>query len=275
MNNRDWFDHFLSPERCLEVQRCQRYSGHPDWRIVDRVIPDHILYVVLQGSIAARIDGKAERWETGQAAWVGPGIRQYAEPGGDMPLRFFVLRVFIGKQDGEALAAPSEPLLQEMPAGLLSCLDECADLHVLPGELQRVRFRCRLAEAFALMLEQGRAQRRPPGLHAHQRQALQAWFMTHLAEAPSAQDLARVAEVSPATFRRRFQVSFGCSPREWISQERLRQASELLLEGGGSVQQVALECGYESLPSFTRLFSRRFGCSPASWRERAGRNPVE
>jgi AraC-like DNA-binding protein len=109
----------------------------------------------------------------------------------------------------------------------------------------------------------------PAGLSASRQQQLRQWLRSHIAHHPTASDLAQVVGLSLHYFRQQFQTSFQCSPREWIRQERLHFAADLLLDSDESVQDIAWHCGYQSVSSFSRLFRQQFQVSPRQWRQQA------
>ncbi|WP_263140647.1 helix-turn-helix transcriptional regulator [Pseudomonas sp. RIT-PI-AD] len=72
---------------------------------------------------------------------------------------------------------------------------------------------------------------------------------------------ARRANTSEKTLMRAFQRETGMSFRQW--RRRLRLLSALQpLEGGASVTQAALGCGYESPSAFIAAFRELFGATP-------------
>ena len=154
----------------------------------------------------------------------------------------------------QLLSAPHASLVRDVPNSLLTALDDCADLVRMPGALQRHRLRWRLADCFAQIFEASEQRQQVNGLSQSQRRSMQHWLAEHIAHDPQAADLAQLTGLSPATFRRRCQATFGCSPRQWISNERLRLVGEQLLENNEQFtkwpQPAAL-----SAPSFTRLFT--------------------
>ncbi|MFW5829391.1 MAG: helix-turn-helix transcriptional regulator [Planctomycetota bacterium] len=79
-------------------------------------------------------------------------------------------------------------------------------------------------------------------------------------------DLADACGLGLGHFRRLFKTTFGCSPRAWLAEQRIRHAADLLRESDISVDDLAQACGYESTPAFTRCFKRIMGQAPGQWR---------
>ncbi|MFL1915903.1 cupin domain-containing protein [Plesiomonas shigelloides] len=76
--------------------------------------------------------------------------------------------------------------------------------------------------------------------------------------------LAQGAGMSRARFAEHFQRLIGQSPLAYLTQLRMTQACQQLLQGQ-SVLAVALSNGYSSQTAFSRAFVRAIGMSPARW----------
>lgn len=79
--------------------------------------------------------------------------------------------------------------------------------------------------------------------------------------------LARRAEISPSQLERDFRRVFALTPQQFHQRARIDRALELL-EGDGSIAQVAHACGYADHSAFTRRFRDLVGISPRDWRRR-------
>ncbi|PXX99936.1 helix-turn-helix transcriptional regulator [Halomonas sp. LBP4] len=78
--------------------------------------------------------------------------------------------------------------------------------------------------------------------------------------------LARIADLSRAHFSRRFSRAVGMAPGEYLMQERMRRAAELLARRDASVKAVALSLGFYDPNYFAKAFRRAFGLSPREFR---------
>jgi len=79
-------------------------------------------------------------------------------------------------------------------------------------------------------------------------------------------DIARAACLSTYHFHRLFKETFGETPHEFITGQRLSRARRLLAEGELPITGVCNACGFESPASFSALFRRHFGASPRAFR---------
>jgi transcriptional regulator GlxA family with amidase domain len=101
-----------------------------------------------------------------------------------------------------------------------------------------------------------------------------AWAQECLAEPLSIADLAARAHMSPRTFARRFREIVGSTPHQWLLDQRLRAAEELLERTNHSVESVARAVGLGSSESMRRHFLARRGVSPAVYRQNFRFNPT-
>ncbi len=62
------------------------------------------------------------------------------------------------------------------------------------------------------------------------------------------------------------QKSFGCSPLQYLHQQRLHHGEWLLRVTSKSLQQVSEECGYGDYSQFYKQFLKVYGISPKQWR---------
>jgi AraC family transcriptional activator FtrA len=95
---------------------------------------------------------------------------------------------------------------------------------------------------------------------------LLAWVRRHLEQDLTIADLAAKARMSRRTFIRRFEEATGVSPGEWVLQERVAQARNLLEATKLSIEQVATTIGFGSTDTLRHHFRRRFNTSPARYR---------
>ena len=54
----------------------------------------------------------------------------------------------------------------------------------------------------------------------------------------------------------------------WVSNYRLRRSAELIVGTDRKINEIAISCGYNDLPTFTRAFKRQFGVTPSEYRKK-------
>lgn len=68
--------------------------------------------------------------------------------------------------------------------------------------------------------------------------------------------------VSPRQLQRSFRSGLSCAPRDWLREQRLQKARQLL-STAPSVKHVAYALGFRQESQFCRDFKARFGHSPS------------
>lgn len=79
-------------------------------------------------------------------------------------------------------------------------------------------------------------------------------------------ELSDMFSICKSSLNRRFKKAVGCSAREYHSFMRLNCAKDMLLNTGGSVEEIAESCGFSSANYFSLIFKRNVGLSPRQFR---------
>ncbi|WP_147915477.1 AraC family transcriptional regulator [Ruania zhangjianzhongii] len=98
-----------------------------------------------------------------------------------------------------------------------------------------------------------------PALRALHAQPAQDWTV---------ETLAHRAQVSRATFARRFAEVMGEPPISYLAGWRLCLAADLLQDGDDTLESIARQVGYSSAYAFSAAFTREYGIRPSRYRTR-------
>jgi len=100
------------------------------------------------------------------------------------------------------------------------------------------------------------------------RQLLQVtdYINAHLAEDIKLTDLAQLVGISQFHFSRLFKQSIGVPPHQYVLQQRLEQAKQLLKETELPVMEIALLCGFSSHSHLGKWFRQHTGMTPKVYR---------
>ncbi|MFD1746175.1 transcriptional regulator FtrA [Rhizobium helianthi] len=74
--------------------------------------------------------------------------------------------------------------------------------------------------------------------------------------------------MSERTFIRRFTEATGSAPGEWLANERLEAAKQLLCQGEVAMEEVARGAGFASAHTLRHHFRKQLGISPTTFRSR-------
>ncbi len=94
-------------------------------------------------------------------------------------------------------------------------------------------------------------------------QGIRRIFDENLADPPRVEDLARHFGINRNKVRFGFKEIFGTSVADYLIEQRMRVAFDLLEQKHCSVSEVAVQVGYSHLCNFTTAFKRRFGQTPS------------
>ncbi|MFD0960179.1 AraC family transcriptional regulator [Paenibacillus chungangensis] len=86
-------------------------------------------------------------------------------------------------------------------------------------------------------------------------------------EALSLKSLADQAALSQSHFSRRFQADMGVSPIAYLTAIRMRKAQHLLINSDLTLEEIALQCGYQNGFYLSRVFKNHYGTSPSAFRQ--------
>lgn len=91
------------------------------------------------------------------------------------------------------------------------------------------------------------------------------FMQAHLGDSLTLDELASATGLSPSHFARRFKVTTGMPPHQFLMQLRVERAKRML-RGGTSIIEIALTCGFTHQEHMTRIFRRAVGLTPAAYR---------
>ena len=104
------------------------------------------------------------------------------------------------------------------------------------------------------------------GLTSRRLRQIINYMDAHLDEDISLRILAKIVGLSPHHFSDAFKTSTGQSPHQYVIDQRIRRAKELLLGSDKSVTEIALEVGFATHSHFTEQFRKRTNTTPMRYR---------
>ncbi len=99
------------------------------------------------------------------------------------------------------------------------------------------------------------------------------WARERLGQPLTGAQLAAQAHLSPRTFARRFRDGLGVSPLQWILEQRIRLAQELLETTDEPIERIAWRTGFGTAVNMRQHFRRFTSISPHTYRQ-TFRRPV-
>ncbi|MEU5983655.1 helix-turn-helix domain-containing protein [Streptomyces sp. NPDC047434] len=105
-----------------------------------------------------------------------------------------------------------------------------------------------------------------PARDDHPLADLLPWVIERLDQPLTVEDLARRANMSSRHLGRHFRSVTGTTPLQWLLNQRIRRAQELLESTGDSVDAVAEATGMGTATTLRRHFNRTLGVPPDAYR---------
>lgn len=105
------------------------------------------------------------------------------------------------------------------------------------------------------------------GLSSYKLKQAIEYLNEHLGEKLSLEAIALELKISQYYFCRLFKQSLGISPHQYLIQQRVERAKQLLRHPELTVTHVAMECGFANHSHFAKYFRQRTGISPKQFRK--------
>lgn len=111
------------------------------------------------------------------------------------------------------------------------------------------------------------AQEQKGGLTALKLRRALEYINQHLSEDVKIEEVAREVEQSAFHFAHAFRNSTGYTPYQYLMDQRMARARQLLKSTDLPVQDIASLTGFGSAVNFVRAFRQRVGVTPGEWRK--------
>lgn len=93
------------------------------------------------------------------------------------------------------------------------------------------------------------------------------WALSQLANKIDISTMAAKANMSRRTFDRKFRTSMNMSPKDWLNQQRLHLAKQLLESNNDSIDLVAFNSGFDKAETLRHNFRKYLNLSPSQYRQ--------
>ena len=105
------------------------------------------------------------------------------------------------------------------------------------------------------------------GLPGFKLRRVKEFITENLEEDLSLAEISAVADLSQFHFARAFRKSTGLTPQQFLMQQRIERAKELLAKHDLPIVEVSLRTGFKNQSHFTSLFRKFTSLTPKVWRE--------
>jgi YesN/AraC family two-component response regulator len=94
-----------------------------------------------------------------------------------------------------------------------------------------------------------------------------SYIQEHLHHEIDLEVLSSAMGMNPSYFCRFFHQEIGCSPYQYIIQQRIERAKVLLKQQDITINDISLQCGFSSHSQFNRHFRRLVNLTPSGFRD--------
>jgi len=97
--------------------------------------------------------------------------------------------------------------------------------------------------------------------------SLKEIIQAHLFSNPTVSELATLSGRSLSAFKREFEMYFKDTPANYMKEQKLLKAHDLLISTDFSISEICYEVGFNDTSHFTKLFKQKYHVAPSEYRK--------
>jgi AraC family transcriptional regulator len=160
--------------------------------------------------------------------------------------------------------AIDDPVIQQLALALKIEIQTGCMSGRLYGELLGTALAARLVQNYAVSKPEFKAN----GLSQSQLKRVIDYMKANLTQDLSILDLATLTGMSESHFSRSFKRSVRIAPYQYLIQQRVERAKQLLEKKSIAVSAIALDCGFANQTHLTKVFRQMTGMTPKAYQKR-------
>lgn len=160
----------------------------------------------------------------------------------------------------------NDPVIQQLALALKTEIQTGCMSGGLYGESLGTALAARLALNYAA--SKPSLEFKAKGLPQSQLERVIDYMKANLTRDLSILDLATLTSMSESHFSRSFKQSVGIAPYQYLMQQRVERAKQLLKQQAISISNIALGCGFSNQTHLTKVFRQMTGMTPKAYQKR-------
>lgn len=160
----------------------------------------------------------------------------------------------------------NDPVIQQLALALKTEIQTGCMSGRLYGESLGTALAARLGQNYAV--SQPSLEFKAKGLPQSQLERVIDYMKANLTRDLSILDLATLTSMSESHFSRSFKQSVGIAPYQYLMQQRVERAKQLLKQQAISISNIALDCGFSNQTHLTKVFRQMIGMTPKAYQKR-------
>jgi AraC family transcriptional regulator len=162
--------------------------------------------------------------------------------------------------------AIADPVIQQLALALKLEIQTGCLSGRLYGELLGTAIAARLGQNYAV--SKPALEFKADGLPQSQLARVIDYIKANLTQDVSILDLATLTSMSESHFSRSFKQSVGIAPYQYLMQQRVERAKQLLEQRSFAISTIALDCGFANQTHLTKVFRQMTGLTPKAYQKR-------
>lgn len=159
-----------------------------------------------------------------------------------------------------------DPVIQQLALALKTEIETGCMSGRLYGESLGTALAARLVQNYAV--SKPSLEFKANGLSQSQLERVIDYIKANLTQDLSILDLATLISMSESHFSRSFKQSMGITPYQYLMQQRVERAKQLLKQQVISISNIALDCGFANQTHLTKVFRQMTGVTPKAYQRR-------
>ncbi len=159
-----------------------------------------------------------------------------------------------------------DPVIQQLALALKTEIQTGCMSGKLYGEALGTALAARLVQNY--VVSKPALEVKANGLTRSQLERVIDYMKANLTQVLSILDLATLTSMSESPFSRSFKQSVGIAPYQYLMQQRVERAKQLLKQQAISISNIALDCGFSNQTHLTKVFRQMTGMTPKAYQKR-------
>lgn len=258
----------LAPNTEIQIKTAGITTINSQWQIPERIVPDHLLYFLESGSMEASLNKNNFKLKEGNLLWVQPGVSQKFWLNTNATESKVYFARFHLKTEMQFLALENDYFMVD---DFYHLQNHFYDFLIRQSEnsfYSKYLQKASIAIIFCDVLKEPQKKEvANEGLKRFQINHLQKFIHKNIHKRFTSAELAKEVKMNQDYFSRQFKKSFKQTPKEYLKQERIRRAANLLMESNMNISELARFLGYTDVYQFSQQFKKTYHISPNNYRK--------